>query len=131
MKERTTGIFFDGESAVPKEVELIFDIEKSVFVFETQNKQQHFWNFDEVSFQTKSKYLYLEYGDDPIQNIKIGDGDFVNSINDFRKKKGNQGWYHKLLDMGIKAHILFTIFIFAIIGLGYFYALPWVAEKAV
>lgn len=33
--------------------------------------------------------------------------------------------------MGIKAHILFTVFIFAIIGLGYFYAVPWIAEKAV
>ena len=131
MKERTTGIFFDGESAIPKEIELIFDIEKSVFVFETENNQQHFWNLNEIEFQTKSNHMYLEYGNDPIQNIKISDSDFVSRINDFRKKKGNQSWYQKLMDMGIKAHILFTFFIFAIIGLGYFYALPWVAEKAV
>ena len=31
----------------------------------------------------------------------------------------------------MKAHILFTVFIFVVIGLGYFYAVPWIAEKAV
>jgi Zn-dependent protease with chaperone function len=131
MKEITTGIFFDGESAIPKEIEVSFDIEKSVLVFETENKQQYFWDLDGIAFQTKSKTMYLEYGNDPIQNIKISDSDFVKRIHDFSKKKGNQSWYHKLMDMGIKAHILFTVFIFAIIGLGYFYAIPWAAEKAV
>jgi Zn-dependent protease with chaperone function len=131
MIEKTTGTFFDGESAIPKEIELIFDVEKSVLIFETENNLQHFWNLNEIEIQTKSKSIYLEYGTNPIQNIKINDSDFSNRINDFRKKKGNQSWYHKLMDMGIKAHILFTVFIFAIIGLGYFYAIPWVAEKAV
>lgn len=131
MKEKTIGIFFDGKSAIPKEVELIFDTEKNVFVFETENNEQHFWDLDGIEFQTKSKYMYLEYGNDPVQNIKINDNDFVNRVHDFRKKKGNQSWYNKLMDMGIKAHILFTVFIFAIIGLCYFYAIPWVAEKAV
>jgi Zn-dependent protease with chaperone function len=131
MNEKAKGIFFDGESAIPKEIEVFFDIEKRVLVFETENKQQHFWELDGITFQTKSKSMYLEYGNDPIQNIKISDSDFVNRIHDFRKKKGNQSGYHKLMDMGIKAHILFTVFIFAIIGLGYFYAIPWVAEKAV
>jgi Zn-dependent protease with chaperone function len=131
MKKETTGIFFDGESAVPKEIKLIFDREKGVFVFETENDKHHFWNFNEVSFQAKSNCMYLEYGSDPIQNIKISDSSFIDRIHDFRKKKGNRGWYHKLMDMGIKAHILFTVFIFTIIGLGYFYAIPWVAEKAV
>ena len=131
MHEKTAGVFFDGESAIPKEIELVFDIDKSVLVFETDTNQLHSWNLDKVSFQKKSKSLYLEYGNDPIQNIKINDNSFVNKIQHFRKKKGNLSWYHKLMDMGIKAHILFTVFIFLIIGLGYFYAIPWAAEKAV
>lgn len=131
MQEKAAGIFFDGESAIPKEIELVLDSEKSVLVFETNTNQLHSWNLDEVSFQIKSKSLYLEYGNDPIQNIKINDDNFVNKIHDFRKKRGSQSWYHKLMDMGLKAHIFFTFFIFAIIGLGYFYAIPWVAEKAV
>jgi Zn-dependent protease with chaperone function len=131
MKEKTIGIFFDGESAIPKEIELIFDTQKNVLVFETENNEQHFWGLDGIEFQTKSKYMYLEYGNDPVQNIKISDSDFAKRILDFKKKKGNLSWYHKLMDMGIKAHILFTVFIFAIIGVGYFYVIPWVAEKAV
>ncbi|MBW4358978.1 M48 family metallopeptidase [Flavobacterium taihuense] len=131
MSEKTKGIFFDGESAIPKAIDIVFDNEKDVLVFETENNQQHFWDLDEVSFRIKSKNMYLEYGNDPIQNIKISDSDFVNKIYDFKKERGNLSWYHKLMDMGIKAHILFTVFIFAIIGLGYFFAIPWVAEKAV
>jgi Zn-dependent protease with chaperone function len=131
MKEKTIGIFFDGKSAISQEIELIFDIEKSILVFETDDSRFHSWDLDSVVFEIKSKNMYLEYGNDPIQNIKINDSDFASRILDFRKKKGNLSWYHKLMDMGIKAHILFTVFIFAIIGLGYFYVIPWVAEKAV
>jgi Zn-dependent protease with chaperone function len=131
MKEKAIGIFFDGESAIPQEIELIFDIEKSILVFETDDSHSHSWNLDSVVFEIKSKNMYLEYGNDPIQNIKVYDSNFIDRINDFRKKKRNLGWYQRLMDMGIKAHILFTVFIFAIIGLGYFYVIPLVAEKAV
>jgi Zn-dependent protease with chaperone function len=131
MKEKTIGIFFDGESAIPQEIELIFDLEKNVLVFETDDSRSHSWDLDSVVFEIKSNNMYLEYGNDPIQNIKIYDSNFIDRINDFRKKKRNLSWYQRLMDMGIKAHILFTVFIFAIIGLGYFYVIPLIAEKAV
>jgi Zn-dependent protease with chaperone function len=131
MKEKTNAVFFDGESAIPKEVELIFDFEKNVLVFETENNQQHSWNLEAVDFQTKSNSMYIEHGNDPVQNIKINNSDFTVRLQDFRKKKRNLSWYQKLMDMGIKAHIIFTVFIFAVIGLGYFYAIPWMGEKAV
>lgn len=131
MMEKTTGIYFDGESAIPQEIELIFDVEKNVLVFETVNNHVYTWDIDLVGLEIKSKSFYLEYGSNPIQNIKIADSDFAKRIKDLKKTKGNLSWYHKLMDMGIKTHILFTVFIFAIIGLGYFYAVPWIAEKAV
>ncbi|PKB16803.1 M48 family metallopeptidase [Flavobacterium sp. 5] len=131
MKEETTGVFFDGESAIPQEVVLVFDSTKDVLAFETNNGQQHCWELNDVTFEVKSKKMYLEYGKDPIQNIKITDSDFIGKISIFWKNRGNQSWYQKLMDMGIKAHIGFTVFIFVIIGLGYFYAIPWVGEKAV
>jgi Zn-dependent protease with chaperone function len=131
MKEKTIGVFFDGESAIAQEIELIFDTEKSVLIFVTNDGRSHSWNLDAVVFAIKSKISYIEYGNDPIQSIKINDSYFGTRIHDFRKNKGNLSGYQKLMDMGIKAHILFTVFIFAIIGLGYFYVLPWVAENSV
>lgn len=131
MIAKTTGIYFDGVSAIPQEIELTFDTEKSTLVFETVNNQTYTWAIDLVGLETKSKSFYLEYGRDPIQSIKITESDFANRIKDLKKTKGNLSWYQKLMDMGIKAHILFTVFIFAVIGLGYFYAVPWIAEKAV
>jgi len=131
MKKRTTGVFFDGVSAIPQEIELLLDTEKNSFVFENKDNEQFFWELSDITFEVKAQKMYLEYGNDPIQNIKISDGDFIEFITIYRKKIGNKGWYQSLMDMGIKAHIVFTVFIFAIIGLGYFYAIPWVAEKSV
>ena len=44
MIEKTIGIFFDGISAIPQEIELIFDKEKSVFLFETINEFHIMYN---------------------------------------------------------------------------------------
>lgn len=130
MKDKITAVYFDGESTIPQDIELFFDNVKSVFIFET-NGERHFWKLDLVSIEFKSKKMYVEYGKDPIQNVKITDSDFIDMINAFWKKRGNQSWYHILINMGLKAHIGFTVFILSIIGLGYLYAIPWVAEKAV
>jgi len=49
----------------------------------------------------------------------------------FRNKNGHTGWYQRLLNLGIKIHLGFALFIFGFIGLCYVYIIPWVAEKSV
>lgn len=131
MKEKTIGVFYDGESAVPHEIELLLDKEKAVFVFETANNKRHFWKVSEVAYEKKGNVLNLEHGRDLLQYIKITEAHFIDRLNDFRNEKGYIGWYQKLINLGFRMHIAFALLILGVIGVGYVYVIPWVAEKSV
>jgi Zn-dependent protease with chaperone function len=131
MKEKVIGVFYDGASSVSQEVVLHFDTEKCVFSFETTHNKTHSWELAAVIFNEKGPVLQLQHGSDPIQSLKIGDAQFRDDLTVFRNKNGHIGWYQRLLNLGIKIHLAFTLFIFCFIGLCYVYVIPWVAEKSV
>ena len=131
MKEKTIGVFYDGASAVPHEIELVLDKEKGVFVFATANDQRHFWKLDDVTFEKKGHVLNLEHGRELLQYIKITEAPFIARLTALRNEKGYIGWYQKLIDLGFRMHVAFAVLILAVIGLGYVYVIPWVGEKSV
>ncbi|MCV9932453.1 M48 family metallopeptidase [Flavobacterium sp. LS1R47] len=131
MKERTIGIFYDGVSSVPQEIELIFDKEKKGFAFKTANNKLHFWKLNDIVFGKKGSVLNLEHGEEILQNIKVKNIDFISSVNVFRKKNGYIDWYQRLIDLGLKSHVILAVFILIFIVLGYIFVIPWVAEKSV
>lgn len=131
MLNKTSGIFFDGISSVPQQIELSFDKTTAKFHFTSFNTEFYCWNIVDVSFEKKAGALYLQHGNDPIQTISIKEESFIKELNDFRKKNGSIGWYHKLLDLGIRSHAVFAVVIMALIGLSYWYVIPWIAEKSV
>lgn len=131
MKERVIGIFYDGESSVSHEVALNFDKEKCIFSFETIHNKTYSWELAAVIFNEKGSVLQLQHGNDPIQSLKIVDVQFMDDLTIFRNKNGHTGWYQRLLNLGIKIHLGFALFIFGFIGLCYVYIIPWVAEKSV
>ncbi|WP_413999671.1 M48 family metallopeptidase [Flavobacterium sp. W1B] len=128
---KTIGVFYDGNSSVPQQIELSLDKGTSIFYFESPKDSPVKWRLESVSFEKKSGALYLQYGDDPVQSIVIKDLVFIQEITLFRKNNGHVDWYHKLLDLGLTSHAIFTLFIMVFIGLSYVYAIPWVAEKSV
>lgn len=131
MNEKVNGIFYDGVSSVSQEVALIFDTEKGVFIFETQHNKIYFWKIEQVIFNEKKQILLLQHGNDPIQNLKIEDAQFITDLTIFRNKNGQIDWYQKLLNLGIKTHLGLALFIIGFIGLSYVYLIPWAAEKSV
>lgn len=131
MKEKVIGNFYDGVSSLSQEVVLNFDTEKSVFIFETAHNKTYSWELAAVVFNGKRPVLQLQHGNDPIQSLKIEDAQFIDDLTVFRKKNGHIGWYQKLLNLGIKIHLGFALFIFGFIFLCYLYIIPWVAEKSV
>jgi beta-barrel assembly-enhancing protease len=131
MKEKAIGIFYDGKSSVPQEVALNFDAKKCVFIFETTHNKTYSWELASIIFNEKGSILQLQHGNDPIQILKIEDAQFIDDLTVFRNKNGHIGWYQKLLNLGIKIHLGFALFIFGFIGLCYVYFIPWVAEKSV
>lgn len=131
MNEKVNGIFYDGVSSVSQEVALIFDTEKRVFIFETQHNKIYFWKIEKVIFNKKKQILLLQHGNDPIQNLKIDDVQFIADLTVFRNENGYIDWYQKLLNFGIKIHLGFALFILAFIVLTYIYLIPWVGQKSV
>lgn len=125
-----TGVFYNGISSVAQEISVCLDTQKSVLIFKI-NDETHIWELASILFEQKGVQLHLQHGDNPIQNIKISDSDFVAQITLFREKKGLVSAYQKLMRLGLKFHFAFAFFLFGIIGLSYVYVLPWLAEKTV
>lgn len=128
MTEKTTAVFFDGESSTNQEIELFFDNEKRILFFETSKTKQNIWEIDTILFDKKGKKLNLQYGNNPIQNIVIEDENFINSVNSYRNK--NNSWYDNLIGLGVKFHITLALIVIGFIGLSYLYIIPFVAEKS-
>ncbi|MEO8253496.1 MAG: M48 family metallopeptidase [Flavobacterium sp.] len=131
MKKNTKAIFYDGNSSVPQEIELLLDFQMGAIKFESANGENHKWLIQEITFDKRATSLHLDYGTELIQHIKIEDLDFIQAMYLFRKEKGQISWYQKLLDLGIVLHITLALGILVIIGLCYVYVIPWVAEKSV
>jgi Zn-dependent protease with chaperone function len=129
--EKAIGFFYDGASSVSQEVVVTFDSEKYLFVFENSHNETYSWELALVTFNETGSILQLQHGDDPIQILKIEDAQFRADLTFFRNKNGQIGWYQKLLNLGIKIHLGFALFIFGCIGLSYVYVIPWIGEKSV
>jgi Zn-dependent protease with chaperone function len=131
MVKKTIGVFFDGNSSVPQQIELSFDKTKKEFHFVSSNMETYCWKIEVVSFEKKAGTLHLQQGNDPIQTISVKEVAFIEELTEFRKNNGSLGWYHRLLDLGIRSHAVFAVLIMVFIGLSYLYVIPWIAEKSV
>lgn len=131
MIEKTTAVYFDGESSTPQNIELFLDKKKSVFYFETQNAGWINWSIERLDFIYKSDALKLQLKENPAESINIKNADFISRLKTFLHETGNVNWYQKLINLGFKAHTVFALSILFSIGISYVYVLPWIAEKAV
>lgn len=131
MNKKTTAIFYDGNSSVPQKIELTLNVFNETIEFQIADGSTYKWLVKDIVFDKRHTGLYLEYGTDILQHIKIKDVYFITAIYDFRKQKNHIGWYQKLIGLGSAAHFGIAIGIMAIIGLCYVYVIPWVAEKSV
>lgn len=132
MNNQSVGIFFDGKSAVPQPCSLFLDTQKGMLLFETETGYQEQWLLSTVSFENFGNSLQLQkQSTDGVTILKITDATFAAAIQKFRKENNHINWYEKLLASGFKMHLVLALVIFALIGLTYLYAIPWVGEKSV
>jgi Zn-dependent protease with chaperone function len=131
MNNKTTAVFYDGNSSVPQQIELTLNTLNGTLEFQLPHGSTCKWLVKEVTFDKRSTGLHLEHGTDILQHIKVKDVDFIKLIQYFRKENGHISWYQKLIDLGFVTHFGIAVVIMAIIGLCYVYVIPWVAEKSV
>ncbi|MEN9909397.1 MAG: hypothetical protein RLZZ540_2546 [Bacteroidota bacterium] len=131
MNNKTTAVFYDGNSSVPQQVELSLHTLNGTLEFQLANGSTCKWFIKEITFDKRTTGLHLEHGTEILQHIKIKDVDFIKLIQYFRKEQGHISWYQKIIDLGFATHLGIAVVIMAIIGLCYIYVIPWVAEKSV
>ena len=128
---KTICIYFDGVSSVPQEIELIFDQNIGVLLFDTATVKANKWDINDIVFEKIGDTLNIQFGNSPVQLIKINDVDFSSALNTYLKENGHISWYQKLINLGIKLHIAIALLILGFIVVSYLFIIPWVAEKAV
>ena len=145
MTTASKSVFYDGQSSVPKNIQLWFDSNTAQFTFEIENKsvdneelesypkpvESFTWLMSDIVFENRSNVLFLQHGQDPIQSIKITDVALITTISQYRKDSGQLNWYQTLVQKPLQFHVLLALFLLATIGLSYIYILPWVGEKSV
>jgi Zn-dependent protease with chaperone function len=126
----TTATYFDGISSIPQQIELTLDELQGHLVFKTSvgfNK----WGLEEISVEQFGNTLEIRHNENKMALIKVSNPDFIAQFLNLLKQKGQLGWYHIFIHLGIKVHILIAVLILGLIVGGYFLIIPWVAEKAV
>lgn len=131
MNKTTTAVFYDGNSSVPQQIELVLNSLNGTIEFQIADGSTSRWFVKEIVFEKRSSGLHLEHGADVLQHIKVKDENFIQAVYTFRKQNNQIGWYQKWIDFGLATHFGIAVVIMAIIGLCYVYAIPWVAEKSV
>jgi Zn-dependent protease with chaperone function len=132
MNLQAAGIFYDGQSSVPQKTIISLNKYKGSLSFESESGLYKEWFVKEVVFEMVEYGLQMQYQSaDAMEILKTTDATFITAVHNYRKENGYESWYEKLLNKGFKTHSLLATVIFALIGLTYFYAIPWVGEKSV
>lgn len=127
----TQAIYYDGISSTPQDVELLLDEVNASLMFYSSSFNAVNWSVEEISLHRIGRMTEIHYGTNPVQIIRMEDASFTNALKELRSKRGQTDLYHRLIDLGWKAHMAMAVLILGFIALAYLYAIPWAAEKAV
>ena len=128
---KTSAVFFDGISSVPKKMEVEFDEHLGIFNFECPIDDAQTWAIVDTTIETLGHIITIQIKSVPLQFIKIEDVEFIAALNIYIKTNGHLSWYQRLINLGIRVHISIALFILGMIVLIYLYLIPWIGEKSV
>jgi beta-barrel assembly-enhancing protease len=127
----TTAIYFDGETSNPYQIDLFLNKTKQSFSLVLLNKETINWKITEVEIIIKKNILTLQSKTNTDQNVVIDNVLFIKNLNTFLIESGHLNWYEKIISYGLKVHTTIALALILLIAITYFYAVPFVAEKAV
>lgn len=128
---QTSCTFFDGITSVPKLVELKIDAFQHAITITSSEFEPLIWVIEDIRIEHLGACLEIRNLKNPVAFLKVSDACFISYFIDLMNTKGQIGWYYKILQLGMKAYIGIAIIILALIAGGYWFLIPWVAEKAV
>ena len=126
----SSAIYFDGKSSTPQNIQLSFDTIRGVLTISAPSFQKRI-NLLETKSVKNANHLTLQFGEDQVQQIKIDDLKFIDTIQKYLKRNNQINWYDKLIAYSTGTHIILSLLFLSFIGALYFYFVPLIAEKAV
>lgn len=130
MIKKTEGKYYDGMSAKPHPIFLQLHLERGELRFDDSVGNPKKWPVQSIVFNRSGTIATLQFGDDPVRSIVLQDARFIDEIAALRRANPKH-WYENMLAKGFKWHLVIALALLSIIGVGYFYVVPWVGEKAV
>ncbi len=127
---QTNANYFDGKTSKVQNIVLFFNQQEEVFSFEDTSFILNQWLIKDLNFEQIGNQISI-YNKDGLEFLNIDNLEFINELNTFRGKKNYFSTYQKIINLGLKKHILITFLILSAIAILYLFALPWIGEKSV
>ncbi|MFZ4583498.1 MAG: M48 family metallopeptidase [Paludibacter sp.] len=128
---QTAATYFDGESSTPHQVELFYDDRSNDLLFLSSDYNNKRWRVEDIEFHKLDFCVEISNKAYPLELLKITNQDFIAFFIAQLNQNGQLSIYQKLLHLGFKVHIAIACILIAFIAIGYFYLVPFVAEKSV
>jgi beta-barrel assembly-enhancing protease len=127
--ETIAATWYDGNSSRPVNVFLNIDLNANSLLI-TSDEREGSWSFQNIKVQFSGNTVHI-YNNLLIgQSIETDNVVFGKVLLKFAAHSGDK-WYYRILHAGIGVHLLIALGIIGFIVTSYFYAVPWIAEKAV
>jgi predicted Zn-dependent protease len=127
---KSAALFYDGVTSKPREALVTIDERYHLLYIETPEGETITWDLKAITFEKIGGSLNILYGKDPVRMVTSNDDAFIGEFVNFLKRYGHVGLYQRLIELGFKAHLLIALVLLTFIIVGYFFALPGIAEKA-
>ena len=127
---RTEATYFDGISSTAQPVEIEADERIGEFRIVLPNAHWFIWFLNDIRFEQYNNCVEIRNQGFPMALLKVTDPAFNELFLLHLKRKGKVDFYHQLLSLGLKKHLLIAFAVIACFAGAYWFFVPTLAEKA-
>ena len=124
------GKYFDGKSSQPQKVEVFLDSSSDELNFRNANIEK-IWLLREITYENYGNFIEIRQQESSSEFLSVDDNDFKKYLINYLRKQDKLSLYQKLIHLNFAKHLVIAATILAVIVLGYFFAVPFIAEKSV
>jgi len=130
MVFKTQAFYFDGQTSVPHNVELVLDTSTKDLSFTNSKGNTVCNSICGIKYETYNNRMEITFKNEEIPVI-VENKEFIDEIKPFFNSQAKAGIHQKLISLNIKTFLLITPLVISMIVAAYISLTPVVAKKAV
>ncbi len=130
MNNKIEAKYYDGKSSATQQTIVEFNESMKEFYFQTSDGVSFVWKLEDIHFEQYGSLLEVRNKNYSSAILKIDDAEFSQKFLEALKQSKRVDIHTRLLGLGLSKITLIAGFLFGLIVLAYFYALPPIAEKS-